>query len=420
MVGKTGEKRTMATTTKTFGVAILASTAACLLTGSSLRAQPFPGMGMGNRPPPLSLTGFNPQAQALGFGANLAQRPFLNGVSTPYAAFTSNAAGIGLPATGPASAYGTMNLSGYGYSSGYANYYTDPLADTLRGMASVMNAEGTYLAQVQEANLRYEQWQLGRLDTRRKSIEQFLYERALTPTGEDLRERMERYELRIAMNNPPVNEVLSGESLNTIYKDLKLKLVQGATGQTIPLDPDILQQINLTSNSGGNLGVLKHLKDGGSLRWPLALQDEPYQEEVRRLNQRAIEAVKMGELKGLVDAAIIRDMMDGVSQLRAKLRANIKDLTPSQHIEANRFLNHFEGAMKALQQPNVLDSLGQQHVAHGKTVGDLLDFMMHKGLSFAPAISGDEGAYQALHSALVGFAGSLQGGELSKTPTNAR
>jgi hypothetical protein len=409
----------MATTSKTLGVAVLASAAGCLLMGSSVRAQPARGMGMGNPPLAPLLTGFNSQAQALGFGANIPQRAFLNSVTSPYAAFTSNTVGNGLLPVGPASAYGSTNPSGYGSSSPYMNYYPDPLGEALRGTAAVINAEGMYLKQVQEANNRYEQWQQGRLDTRRKSIEQYLYERAITSTGEDLREQMGRYELRIAMHNPPVNEVLSSSSLNTIYKDLKLKLAQGVTGQPIPLDPAILKQINLTSNSGGNLGVLKNLKEGGALRWPLALQGEAYQEEVRRLNQRATEAVKLAEFKGQVDAGTIRDMMEDVRKLRAKVSANINDLTPSQYIEANRLLNQFEDAMKALQQPDVGDYLGQKYMAQGQTVGDLLDFMMRKGLSFAPAVGGDEGAYQALHNSLVGFAGSLQGGELAKTPANA-
>src|SRR5207248_6750800 len=117
------------------------------------------------------------------------------------------------------------------------------------------------------------------------------------------------------------------------------------------LDPAILAQINLTSSSGGNLGVLKNVKDGGSLRWPLALQGEAYQDEVKRLNQRAAEALKLAEFKGQVDAGTIRDMMEAVRKLRAKVSANINDLTPSQHIEANRFLNQLDDAFRGLQQP---------------------------------------------------------------------
>jgi hypothetical protein len=352
----------------------------------------------------------------MGFGNNLAQRAFMTSVTTPYAAFTSTNSG-GLPGvTGVSPNVNSSNLYQSPYGSGYYPmwYDSNAIGETLRGTAAVINAEGTYLMQVQDARIRYEQWQQSRLDTRRKSIEEFLYERAITPTGEDLREQMGRYELRIAMNNPPVNEVLSGESLNTILKELKLKMAQGAKGQPMPLDPAILKQINLTSGSGGNMGVLKNLKDGGSLRWPLALSSEAYQDEVRRLNQRAAEAVKLAEFKGQVDAGTIRDMMEDVRKLRAKVSANINDLTPSQHIEASRFLNQVDDALKALQQPDVADYLGQKYMAQGKTVGDLLDFMARKGLSFAPAVSGDEGAYQALHNYLVGFAGSLQSNERTK------
>jgi hypothetical protein len=149
------------------------------------------------------------------------------------------------------------------------------------------------------------------------------------------------------------------------------------------------------------------------------LQSEAYQDEVRRLNQRAAEAVKLAEFKGQVDAGTFRDIMEAVRRLRAKVSANINDLTPSQFIEANRFLTQMDDALKALQQPDVADYLGQKYTAQGKTVGDLLDFMSRKGLSFAPAVGGDEGAYQALHNHLVGFASSLQGGDLAKTPANA-
>jgi hypothetical protein len=419
----------MTTTSKTFGMAILASAAGCFLTGSSVQAQParVMGMGLGNRPLTPFLTGFNPQAQALSFGSPFSQGAFLTSINNPYAAFGSNALSNSLLAGGAASLYGGAaslyggaGLGGYGGGySPYSYYDTNAIGETLRGTATVINAEGMYLKQVQDANARYEQWQQSRLDTRRKAIEQYLYEQALVPTGEDLREQTQRYELRIALNNPPLNEVLSGESLNVIYKDLKIKLASGARGQLLPLDPSLLAQINLTSSSGGNLGVLKHVKDGGSLRWPLALQGEAYQDDVRLLNLRAAEAVKLAEFKGQVDAGTIGDMTEAVRKLRARVSASINDLTPSQYIEANRFLNQMDDGFKALQRPDVADYLGQKYTAQGKTVGDLLDYMARKGLRFAPAVGGDEGAYQALHSSLVGFAGSLQSVEQAKTSANA-
>jgi hypothetical protein len=409
-----GEKQ-MATVTKRLGVVVLASVAGCLLIASPLLAQqPAANPGMGNPQMPL-LNGFNQQAQGLGFGANLQRQGFITSVNQPFQAFNSQyGSGYGLPAvTGVPSNVNSGNMYQSPWS-GWGWYDSNAIGETLRGMASVINAEGTYLMQVQDSRIRYEQWQQARLDTRRRSIEEFLYERALVPTGEDLRESMQRYELRIAMNSPPLNEVLSGESLNTIFRDLRTKLASGAKGQPMPLDPAILKQINLTSNSGGNLGVLKNVRDGGTLRWPLALQGEAYQEEVKRLNQRAAEALKLAEFKNQVDAGTIRDMMEDVNRLRAKISANINDLTPSQYSTASRFLKQLEDAFKALQQPDIGDYLGQKYMAQGKNVGDLLDFMMRKGLTFAPAVNGDEGAYQALHTFLVGFANTLQGSQTTQ------
>ena len=45
----------------------------------------------------------------------------------------------------------------------------------------------------------------------------------------------------------------------------------------------------------------------------------------------------------------------------------------------------------------------QKWVAKGKTVAELIQNMTAAGLRFAPATPGDEGAYRALHFALVAY-----------------
>jgi hypothetical protein len=42
-------------------------------------------------------------------------------------------------------------------------------------------------------------------------------------------------------------------------------------------------------------------------------------------------------------------------------------------------------------------------VLKAKTVPELIKFMADRGLQFAPAVPGDENAYQALHSALAAY-----------------
>jgi hypothetical protein len=56
-----------------------------------------------------------------------------------------------------------------------------------------------------------------------------------------------------------------------------------------------------------------------------------------------------------------------------------------------------------LESPDVANYFNQTWMAKGKTVHDLVDHMLKKGLTFAPAVSGDEGTYQALYSALAAY-----------------
>src|SRR5581483_1792842 len=132
------------------------------------------------------------------------------------------------------------------------------------------------------------------------------------------------------------------------------------------------------------------LKDGTPLTWPLPLRSEVYQDEVRRLSQKAAEAVKLVQSTGQADAATLNDMRDDIAKLRGKMSANVNYLTPSQSIEANRFLNQFASAVQALQQPDVANYFTDKFAAKGRTVPDLVQYMQKHGLKFAPAVGGDE------------------------------
>ena len=65
-------------------------------------------------------------------------------------------------------------------------------------------------------------------------------------------------------------------------------------------------------------------------------------------------------------------------------------------IDRRTFTTLLAGTVAA---PNM--SWGQ--AAKGKTVPDLVSYMKNKGLSFAPAVAGQEPAYAALHQALAAY-----------------
>jgi hypothetical protein len=399
----------MTTFSKRLAVAAVAGVALWALSGHPAYGQaaapvvtPFGNAAMGGIPP-----GFNAN-----FGMGMA-------ATTPF-----NPAMAGLnPALGGGSITSVTPYGGSGYgASGYPGsgyyppyypnpYYVEinPLGDTLKGAAMAINAQGQFNISNQQAKLLNEQYKQMRIDTRRKIYEEWLWERANTPTLQDMREEMQKLELRRALKDPPIQEVLSATALNNIFNDLKAKQLAGARGTAIPVDEGVLKQVNLTGNPGtGNIGVLKGLKDGGTLHWPLVLTGEAYKRERDKVDRLAGDAVKLAEFKGEVDPGSLRDMQNNIRGLQAAVSANLNDMTPTQSIEARRFLNQLDDAVKALQQPNVADYFTQKMAAQGKTVPELIDYMAKRGLSFAPSSGGDEAAYMAMHNYLAGYANSLQ------------
>src|SRR5262249_32275714 len=158
------------------------------------------------------------------------------------------------------------------YSSLYGYYY-DPYGGYLRGAADVINAQGKFAVNQQQAVLVREQIKAERIANRRRSMEQYLWERQNMPALQDDRERTQGQELRRAMTEPPATEVWSGTALNTLLAELQKRLAQGVlTTQRSPrepLDEDVLKQINVTPIGGA--GSLALLKNGGRLNWPMAL-----------------------------------------------------------------------------------------------------------------------------------------------------
>jgi hypothetical protein len=72
-------------------------------------------------------------------------------------------------------------------------------------------------------------------------------------------------------------------------------------------------------------------------------------------------------------------------------------------MKAKRYLNDLDSALRVLEDPNASKFANRKLAARGSTVSDLVAEMSGQGLRFAPAVPGDEGAYVALHRALVNY-----------------
>jgi hypothetical protein len=349
--------------------------------------------------PPYAL-GFNPYPR-------IVTNPVIAPITNPYAG-----AGINPYASLYANPYASLTSNAYGTSPGYDNsyynpYYNywDPYGGYLRGGADVINAQGRFMVNQQQAYLTREQVRSERIANRRKIFDEYLYEREKTPTPEEERQRHQLDQLNRSRNNPPVTEIWSGKALNDILADLrKLSTKAPQAGQLVniqqlPLDEDGFKHINVTQG-GGSIGLLKN---EGRLKWPAALAGPDFKEQRDRVNSLAQAAIRQAEFNNQVDPGTLTQLSNDVDNLHSQLRKNGGDLPFAVYTEAKTFLNNLDDAVSGLRQQSVGNYFTGKFAIKAKTVPELVDFMTKQGLQFAPAVPGDESAYVALHQALANY-----------------
>jgi hypothetical protein len=353
--------------------------------------------------PPLAF-GYNPYTYPIAnYGTNL---------SSSYGGYGAGYGALAMPGYGYSSAgYGASpGTTGYGYpSSGSGGGYGSPY-DTRgytgyqTGADAVTKAKANYQKVIQEARLLQEQANRSSVATRRKIHEEALYERAGWVKRNDpnlVSQRDQAWDLDRARHNPPLTEILSGQALNALLAHLKKQQGKGLRGVSVPLQEDVLRGINVSGrDTRANPGLLKF---DGRLQWPLSLTAPTFADGRERLGTLLADAVNDARNSRPVPAGRFKDIRAELSRLNAVLVATAGDLSPSQYVEASRYLHQVEDAVKALEDPRVANYLNGNWVARCKTVAELVQHMSDRGLVFAPAVAGDDDAYQALYCALQAF-----------------
>jgi hypothetical protein len=364
------------------------------------------------------------------FGFNPYPSPIINsGPIIPYggggfyggspasATLSTSPYGGGYGSTLSTSPYGgySMSTSPYGgnfanssYGGGWGSY--DPTG--LQGLASYTQAQGNYKIQIMQARLLREQARQANIDTARKQIQFEAWYESMKMTAPKLRDQEMATALDRARKDPPATEIWSGTSLNELLRSIqKVGRNNLKSGPQVDLSDVNLDAVNLTDKTGqGNAGMLKaETKDGKlAMYWPSAFETPGFSEPAKQLTQSLSEAVAALKKKEKPASTTLKDVQNNYRILSDKLTATAStdELSPSQYIEAKRYLRQLDQAIKALNDPKASNYFDDWK-AKGRTVSELVDHMMKNGLSFAPATSGDEAAYSALYQALRQFEGGL-------------
>lgn len=365
--------------------------------------------------PPYAL-GYNPYPQVLStgpavispYGANPYTASLATGAYNPYSANPYTAT---LSTNPYAGGYGSMDAGATPYSGYYPSY--DPYSGYLRGAADITNANGRFLSQVQQARILQTQADLGRLDFMRKAREEADYERRRAyPDAEGVRRKSQQTALDRARHEPPFSEILSGQALNDLFTQVAAEQAKGIKGPKVDLDETLLKNVNLKGASvPGNVGLLK---DDGKLTWPASLRGPEFDQPRKSLSELIPPAVRQIRYNKAVPAGTIKDMRAEMDRLNDILNRNVPDLPPSQYIEARRYLNGLNDAIKALDDPNAVNYFNGNWSAQAHNVAELVELMRTKGLQFAPAAAGDEPAYSMLYRALAAFDAGMSQATASK------
>jgi hypothetical protein len=352
-------------------------------------------------------------APPLGFNQTAFNRAVLGGAFSrvspnafgfnPFTASLSTfggGAGLGGNASLTTNPYGTGS-AGYGsmypYSGGASTYGEDPAAGFLRGSSDVIREQGNYLKNVQSARIIQTSADTGRLDYRRRLIEEARYERMSQPTAEEIRQQQLAGELNRARHEPPISDIISAKSLN----DLLHHLANDPTrpkGPNIAVDDEVLKKINVTgvNPNGASVGLLK---DEGNLQWPQPLMTGEFKAPRELLSKTLRNVVQNLKSSESVGSGSLNDLKTDLAQLN--LLVSKSELSATDYIEAKTYLDQVAGAVRALGDKDVASYFN--HKFNSKNVAELVDDMRTKGLDFAPAAPGDEGAYRALQQALAAY-----------------
>jgi hypothetical protein len=320
----------------------------------------------------------------------------------PAQAQFNGTGGAATPPPAPPGGY-LPAVGGYGSGYGYgANPYArnTPYQGYMNGAANVTTANAQYQMTIQQAKLAREEARRSALQTRRATIEERQYELSIQPTAEDLRQKDLRYNLQRARHNPPSTEIWSGGALNDLLRAIQDGQSHGLTGPEVPLPPNVLKHINLTSGTTyGGVGVLR---DDGKLTWPAVLRKSTFAQERNKINQQFQQAVKQAH-SGEVDVNLLDNIDKSLKELQQHIDAQVEVLSPSQFIQASRYTRELKSGYQVLQQSDVAKFFQTNRTPQGATVGDLVKQMTKEGLRFGPATSGDESSYTVMHRLLVDY-----------------
>jgi len=257
-----------------------------------------------------------------------------------------------------------------------------------------------------QGSMQLQDYEQRRLELKRATFNEMMYEKMNTPPEEVTREEIRQQQLTRARNTPPDNEITNGTALNTLLTNIsRIEAREGVRGYSIPVDQDAVKHLNVSTTddfSGSN----QLFKANQEPDWPVALQADNFAPDRKRIHDDFVAMIE-AQQAGKVNAQKADDARRAVGVIREKLYGIRFNVSFSDYSGALQGLSKLEDAIGVMGKPGGQNYLNGTYSAKGNTVAEIVDYMISKGLRFAPATPGSEPYYMGFYQQLVTYDISL-------------
>jgi hypothetical protein len=241
-------------------------------------------------------------------------------------------------------------------------------------------------------------------DTKKHAFDVEMYIKNNTPTFNQEQAKITQSVLTRLQNTANPAEIVDGRSLNFLLDDIT-KYYTKVTISEIPLDADVLTQVNIKPAGLGS-SSLGMLRDGGKLTFPSALVKMLPAAVRSDMEAKALALAHNAANGKQPDPNALADLQGQIDQAMQQLLKKANDFDTQPYTDAKRFLTDLDNSRKAIEGGYARHQIQYQKMLASKeiaNVNQLVTAMVKNGWQFAPALRTDEGAYRAVHSALVAY-----------------
>ncbi|MCE9531037.1 MAG: hypothetical protein K8T89_07920 [Planctomycetes bacterium] len=254
-----------------------------------------------------------------------------------------------------------------------------------------------------QGSMQNQDLELRRLQLKRAAFDEMMYEKMNTPPPELVREEQRLNRLTRARNTPPESEIALGDPLNELLINIqRIQAREGVRGYSIPLDPDVVKHLNVTTTGGSSVGSNAMFKQDSSLEWPIALSTDTFAPYRKRVEANIADMTK-AQQEGRIDLGKVADSRKALGGMKSMLFDVRADTSFTDYAAGLEYLSSVGKKVEILAKPGAKNFIDGTYAAKGSTVGELVDYMTSKGLKFAPATSGYEPYYTGFYQSMVTY-----------------